>query len=151
MLRQQLQEVADQLERSADHAVRLFRPKPPSDIAQALLDLMRDEREWTRGFLAVNHERAGVRIACNGFAVVVTAGRARLTLEGRDRDVVESAYRKLKRRLADRRKAEAADQMRQALQVKIQPPALPPPAAEPLEVLEARVRRLREAMRAMNA
>lgn len=140
-------DMADRLERAAERVVRLFRPKPPSDIAQALLALMADEGGWTRGILALNHERAGVRIGCNGFFVVVTAGQARMRLEGRDRQVVEAAYRKLKRRMALRRQAEAAQGMREALQLQTPPEALPAPA-ETLELVEARVRRLRAAMAA---
>jgi len=145
VLRELFQEVAEEMARAAEPFARLFRRKPPSDIAQALLALMADDGGWTRGILALNHERADVRIACNGFTVVVTAGPARMPLEGRDRHVVETAYRKLKKRMAERRKALAAHGVRQALQLPSPYEALPAPA-ETLEVVEARVRRLREAM-----
>lgn len=145
MLRPLFEEVAEEMARAAEPFSRWFRPKPPSDIAQALLDLMADDGGWTRGILALNHERAGVRIACNGFTVVVTAGAARMKLEGRDRRQVESAYGKLKQRMARRRQALAAHDMREALQLPAAPEALPAPA-ETMETVEARVRRLREAM-----
>jgi hypothetical protein len=112
-----------------------------------VLELLEDEAGWRATWIGLRHRRASLGLRCWGWSVTVKAGRAAVRLEGRDGRVVGRACAALRRRLAERRRVEQANRVRDAL-------ALPPdPAAGPAEpesiaAVEARVRRLRRAMAA---
>ena len=126
-----------------------FRRRPFGEVAEAALALMSDETPWRAGILSLHHA-SGVVVRNTGFYLSVAAGGVGLRLEGRDRRAVDKAYRQLKRRLLANAQAVHAQRIRGVLHGS-QPPSLAVPAPtapleEPLEVVEERVRRLREAI-----
>ena len=125
-----------------------FRRKPLGAVAQCIVELLEDDAAWRPGLLALHHQRADVVVRCTGFFTTVAAGDASVRLEGRDWRAVDRAYAAAKRRLTRRLKAEREQRVQQALGLPTQPneaPAFPPPP-ETIEAVEARVRRLRQAL-----
>jgi hypothetical protein len=125
--------------------VRLRR-KPPGDIAQAVIGLMGEPAHWTPGFLCVRHGHSELVVRHTGFFISAVIGAAAYRFEGRDYRAMDKAWVRLKKAMAKRRQAEAAQRLREAL-------TLPPAAdatlalpAETIEQVEARVRTLREAV-----
>ncbi len=94
----------------------------------------------------------GLTVRCAGFFTSVTAGQASVRLEGRDERAVEKAYERCKKRIKARIKAEQERRVREALSLPAGTVVLPqpadPPSPESLELVEARVRRLRQAIAA---
>ena len=129
-----------------------FRRKPLGEIAQCVVDLLADETGWRPRLLALHNERADVTVRAAGFFTLVTAGEASIRLEGRDERAVVKAYEACKKRLKARRKGEEELRMRRALSLPagtvIPAETAEPPSLESLELVEARVRRLRQAMAA---
>ena len=129
-----------------------FRRKPLGDVAACVIDLLQDESAWEPGMLCLRHRQADVTVWCTGFFTTVSAGGASMRLEGRDEGAVERAYGRAKKRIVERRKRVQADRVREALPLPAPSGPEPgPPAdadAEPdsLEAVEARVRKLREAL-----
>ena len=124
----------------------MFRRKPPGDIAQAVIALMGDPARWRPGFLCVRHTETDLVVHNLGFFITACVGEVSYRFEGRDHWVVDRAYEKLKKRIAQHRQAEAAGRMREALKLPADAaPALSQPE-ESLEQVEERVRRLREAV-----
>ena len=126
-----------------------FRRKPLGDVAQCVIELLQDESAWTPGMLCLRHDQADVTVWCTGFFTTVSAGGASMRLEGRDEGAVERAYGKAKKRIVERRKTVQAHRVRDALALPrtTEPaPVLPSPEPDNVEAVEARVRRLREAL-----
>ena len=127
-----------------------FKRKPLGDVAQTVIELLQDESAWTPGMLCLRHDQADVTVWCTGFFTTVSAGGASMRLQGRDEGAVERAYGKAKKRIVERRKTLEADKVRDALalprQAQPAPLPLPAPSSETLEAVEARVRKLREAL-----
>ena len=124
----------------------MFRRKPPGDIAQAVIGLMKEPTHWRSGFLLIRHAHSDLIVRHTGFFISAAIGEAAYRFEGRDYRAVDKAWVKLKKAMAKQRQAEAAQRMREAL-------VLPPPAGaaaalptESIEQVEARVRALREAV-----
>ena len=126
-----------------------FRRKPLGAVAQCIVELLEDEAAWRPGLLAMHHQRGGVVVRCTGLYTSVAAGAASVRLEGRDRRAVDRAYTAAKRRLAKRVQAEREQRVQEALGLPTQPNEAPPP--ETIEAVEARVRRLRQAIMQQSA
>jgi hypothetical protein len=127
-----------------------FRPRPLGDIAQCVIDLMQDESQWRAHLLSVQHQASDLCVRNTGFFISVASGHASVKLEGRDASAVERAYGALRKRIKARARRLQEQALRRAL-VLPEPPPQPqvrrlPPAEEPIEVVEQRVRRLREAL-----
>jgi hypothetical protein len=130
-----------------------FRRKPPSDIAQALMGMMDDPSRWTVEPKALRHKDTDLVICVDWelaetgqwpfFAVV---GGHAFPLKGRDADAVWKAYRRLRPRAVKHAEAVAAQRVREQLMLPADSAAPLPPPTETLEAVEARVRRLREAV-----
>jgi hypothetical protein len=120
-----------------------------------VVDLLEDETSWRPRLLALHNDRAGVTVRAAGFFTSVTAGDASIRLEGRDGRAVEKAYEACKKRLKARRKGVEELRVRQALSLPagtlVPAPEPEPPSPESLELVEARVRRLRQAIAARSA
>ena len=131
-------------------AINPFRRRPLGDIAQCVVDLMADEGQWRAGLLSVQHLNSDLCVRNTGLYVSVTSGHASVRLEGRDRAAVERDYVRLRKRIKQRARALQEAALRRALVLPEAP--LPAPAVvlnvpdEPIEVVEQRVRRLREAL-----
>ena len=123
----------------------MFRRKPPGDIAQCVIALMEDPARWRPGLLRVHHRDTELMVR-NDWALVVCVGDAGLRLQGRDQRAVDKAYRKLKRRMAEARTAQAAQGVRERLALPAEPGPGSAASIETIEAVEARVRRLREAV-----
>ena len=130
-------------------AINPFRRRPLGDIAQCVIDLMADEAQWRAGLLSVQHLASDLCVRNTGFYVSVSSGHASVRLEGRDAGAVERAYGQLRRRIKQRARALQEAALRRAL-VLPQQPAVPAAVLnvpeESIELVEQRVRRLREAL-----
>jgi hypothetical protein len=114
-------------------------------VAQSIVELLEDEAAWTPRLLALHHQRGDVVVRCTGFFTSVAAGSASVRLEGRDRRAVERAYTAAKRRLSRRLQADREQRVQEALGLPTQPNEAAP-STETIEAVEARVRRLRQAL-----
>ena len=123
----------------------MWKRKPPGDIAQAVIGLMEDASRWKPGLLCVRHTQSDL-VVRNDWCTAVVIGEARMRFEGRDQRAVDKAYRKLKKRLAEGRQQDAAQRVRDALALPADPSEPAPVFTESIEAVEARVRRLREAV-----
>lgn len=124
----------------------MWRRKPPGDIAQAVIELMEDTALWRAGLCQVKHARSDLVVSHTGFFIAASVGAASYRFEGRDYRAVDKAWRRLKKRMARLKQAEAAERLRRAMALPGSPEpvlTLPP---ETLEQVEARVRRLRAAV-----
>ena len=124
-----------------------FRRKPLGPVAQCIVELLDDEAAWRPGLLAMH--RGDIVVRCTGLFTSVAVGEAGVRLEGRDRRAVDRAYRAARRLLNQRLQAEREQRVQQALGLPTQPNEAPPP--ETIEAVEARVRRLRQAIRQQSA
>ena len=126
-----------------------FRRRPLGDIAQCVIDLMQDETQWRAHLLSVQHLASDLCVRNPGFFIAVASGGTSLKLEGRDARAVERAYGQLRRRIKERAREQQEARLRAALPLP-PTPSLPPralPASEEsIELVEQRVRRLREAL-----
>ena len=125
-----------------------LRPKPPSDIAQAVIALMDDPAQWRGEHVFSLRHTSDLVIWNTGFFIRAELGGAGYRFDQRDQRAVNKAWIKLKKAMAQHRQSEAAARLRDALALPPPPPARPQAALEPaesLEAVEARVRKLREA------
>lgn len=128
-----------------------LRPKPPSDLAQAVIDLMADPTRWTVEPKAVRHAETDLVVrydwdlsARNEWPVAVVMGEHAYPFrEDRDFGPLTHAFKRLRRDAAKHAEEVAGQQIRAKLTL----PALQTTfAAESVDVVEARVQRLRAAM-----
>jgi hypothetical protein len=119
------------------------RKKPLGDIAQHVVGLMEDPTRWRSGFLCAQHTEAPIAIRNTGFSVSVVVSGASHRFEGRDARAVEKAYARLKKALLKLKQEQSAQRVREALALPLGQETAP---LESIEAVEARVRRLREAV-----
>jgi hypothetical protein len=124
----------------------MWKRKPPSDVAQALIGLMDDPTRWTPGVFCVRHAPSDLLIRHTGFFIAAVVGDVSHRFEGRDYRAMDKAWVRLKKRMLKQRQAESAQRLRDALALPADPVALPAAPAETLEQVEARVRQLRAAV-----
>lgn len=126
----------------------MWKRKPPSDVAQALIGLMDDPTRWTPGVFCVRHTQSDLLIRHTGFFIAAVVGDVGHRFEGRDYRAMDKGWVRLKKRMVKQRQAQSAQRLRDALALPPEAPALRAPAPEPesLEAVEARVRQLRAAI-----
>jgi hypothetical protein len=122
----------------------MARKRSLGDIAQHVVGLMEDPSRWRAGFLCVSHTEAPITIRNTGFSVSVAVSGARFAFEGRDARAVDKAYGRLKKGMERLKRDAAAQKVREALTLPLAAETAAP--LESIEAVEARVRRLREAV-----
>jgi len=128
-----------------------FRRKPPGDIAQAVLDLMVDPTRWTVEAKALRHKDVDLVIRKdwslreqNQWPLAALVGDHVFPFrDDQDFGPVLKAYKRLRRDAEKHAEDVAGQEIRAKLALAPAPPKF---SAEPIEVVEARVRHLREAM-----